>query len=448
MELNALKTLLRENGVAGAGGAGFPTYAKFSSDADTIILNCAECEPLLKLHRQLLEEHTYEILTAMTEVVKTVGADRGIVAVKEHYADTVRALEAELVDFPLIEIALLKAIYPAGDEVILIKEVTGRTVKPGRLPISVGVTVCNVESMYDIYRAFHGKPVTDKYVTVAGEVRTPMTLRVPLGTSISELIEAAGGLTVENAAYISGGPMMGRPVEPHDVVTKTTNAILALPADHRVVLGKKRSAKINLRRAMSVCCQCRSCTELCSRHVIGYPVEPHMVMRVLSNGGKGDASILLDAMFCSGCGLCETYSCPQDLSPRSMIDEIKATARKNGIKPPEGVEPDLNVKDADLKKVSVERLTARLGLKKYDVPAPIVRGFTTDTVKILLSQHIGAPAEPVVEEGDEVRKGDVIAVARDGALSVNIHASIDGRVSIVKSRYVKIEKITADAERE
>ena len=122
-----------------------------------------------------------------------------------------------------------------------------------------------------------------------------------------------------------------------------------------------------------------------------------------------------------------------------MIDAMKAAARENGIKPPQGLKADMNVKDADLKKVSVERLTMRLGLKKYDVQAPLCEEFETKSVRILLSQHLGAPAEPVVAVGDKVKKGDLIAKAKDGALSVNIHASIDGTIKSVQSKYVQIQ---------
>jgi len=233
---------------------------------------------------------------------------------------------------------------------------------------------------------------------------------------------------------------MGRIVNPNDTVTKTTNAILVLPSDHSVILHKKRNFKINIRRTMSVCCQCRTCTELCSRHVAGYPVEPHAVMRLLSNGGKGDMSVVAGAMFCSGCGLCEAYSCPQGLSPRAVIEEMKAAAKANGIKPPSGIAPELNVKDADLKRVSVERLTARLGLTKYNVPAPINEDFSTGAVKILLLQHIGAPAIPCVAVGDTVKKGDVIAKVKESALGADIHASIDGRITSVNQKFIRITK--------
>jgi len=436
MELKELKDLLRDKGVVGAGGAGFPTYAKLSDKAETVILNCAECEPLLKLHRQLLEEFTYEILWALAEIVRVTGAKEGIIAVKEHYTETIEAVNAEIDEFKSLRIAKLPSVYPSGDEIILIKDVCGKTVAPGALPISVGVTVDNVESVYNVYKAIKGQSVTHKYVTVAGEVSSPVTERAPIGMKISELVAAAGGITCENPVFISGGPMMGRIVSGADVVSKTTNAIIVLPNGHTVTLTKQRNAKIMLKRAMSVCCQCRSCTELCSRHVAGYPVEPHMVMRVLSNGGRGDVEALAGSLFCSGCGLCETYSCPQDLSPKLLIDSLKAVAREKGYKP-EGFGIS-EVKDAELKRVSVERLTSRLGLTKYDLPAPVSGDVEAKAVKIPLLQHIGAPSVPTVKEGDEVKIGDLIAKAADNGLGVNIHSSVDGRVTAVGAKYIKI----------
>ncbi len=436
MELNNLKEILQRSGVVGAGGAGFPTYAKLSGSIDTVILNCAECEPLLKLHRQLLEEYTSEILTALDEILSASGAERGIIALKAHYKTAIDAVEAEIGDHPKLALYKLASVYPAGDELILIKEVTGRLVPPGKLPASVGVMVSNTETVYNVYNAISGKPVTEKFVTVAGEVASPVTLCVPIGTKISELVRRAGGVTHENVEYISGGPMMGKIVSHADVVTKTTNAILVLPTDNVAVMDKKRNARIGLRRAMSVCCQCRSCTELCSRYNLGYGVEPHMVMRVLSNGGRGEVYKLAESLFCSGCGLCEAYSCPQGLSPKSLIAELKAKARESGFK---AKEPKIyERKDSSLHRVSLDRLRSRLGLNKYDVPAPLDGKIEVKSVRIPLLQHIGAPALPAVKVGDKVKKGDLIASAPDGALCVDIHASIDGKIESVTQKYIKI----------
>lgn len=440
MKLSELKNLLKENGVVGAGGAGFPTYAKLTDTADTVILNCAECEPLLRVHRQALEIHVGEILYAFREILEATGAKSGIVALKKHYERAISALEAELPKYPKISICKMESVYPAGDEIVLIKRATGRTVNPGELPSSVGVTVCNVETVYNVYNAMMGKPVTHKYVTVTGEVVSPVTVYAPVGISVAELVEKAGGVTVDNPVYISGGPMMGRITALYDAITKTTNAIIVLPEEHSVVMNKKMNGKINLLRAMSVCCQCRTCTDLCSRHVVGYPVEPHKVMRVLSNGGRGEAECIMGAMFCSGCGLCETYSCPQGLSPRAMIDEIKKQARANGIKPPKGIKAEEHTPFEEYRKVSVERLTVRLGLKKYDVDAPISELAEPKSVKIAFSQHIGVPSTSVVSVGDRVKKGDVIAKAESDKLGVNIHASIDGIVTDITQKYVKIER--------
>ncbi len=440
MELKDLKRLLKDCGVVGTGGAGFPTYAKLSDTVDTVILNCAECEPLLRVHRQALEIHVSEILSAFNEILSATGAKKGIIALKKHYKGAISALEAELSEYPKISLCKMESVYPAGDEVILVKRVTGRTINPGDLPGSVGVTVCNVETVYNVYNALHGKPVTHKYVTVAGEVANPITVYAPVGMSVSELVKCAGGETTDEPVYISGGPMMGKIVSPYSAITKTTNAIIVLPETHNVVMNKKRNGKVNLRRTMSVCCQCHTCTYLCSRHVAGYPVEPHMVMRVLSNGGRGDASCIAGAVFCSGCGLCETYSCPQGLSPRALIDEIKAQAKANGIMPPRGIKAKEHTEHEEYRKVSVERLTSRLGLKKYDKNAPVTSISEPSSVKIEFSQHIGVPAKSVVAVGDKVKKGDIIGVSDEKGLGVNIHASIDGTVTDITQRYIKIEK--------
>ena len=162
MKLTELQGILRENGIVGAGGAGFPTYAKLSEKADTIILNCAECEPLLKLHRQVLETHPREIFEALDLISKTVNAKKVYIALKKSYKKTAAAIEPFTEFFKNIEIFRLNDVYPAGDEVILTYEVTGRVVPPGNIPLSVGVTVLNVETVYNVYKALNGIPVTHK----------------------------------------------------------------------------------------------------------------------------------------------------------------------------------------------------------------------------------------------------------------------------------------------
>ena len=292
MQLNELKQLLRDMGVVGAGGAGFPSYAKLSDKADTVILNCAECEPLLKVHRQVLEEFTSEILTALDTILKATGAKQGIIAIKSHYKSTLKALESEIGDFPALSIHPLESVYPAGDEIILIKEVTGKTVDPGKLPLTVGVTVCNVESVYNIFKAMQGAPVTHKYVTVAGEVAHPRTLCVPLGTKISELIASAGGETVDDAEYINGGPMMGIAIPDLELpIMKNTNMVLALTEK------EARTPKT------TACIRCGSCTNSCP-----FGIAPAAIAKAYENKD----AVKLDELCvntCMECGCCN-FVCP------------------------------------------------------------------------------------------------------------------------------------------
>lgn len=438
MEIKELSSILRENGVVGAGGAGFPTYGKLSDKAETIIMNCAECEPLLKLHRQLLAEHAREILQAFSLIAETVGAKEAIIGLKGEYTKTIEALKAHLEDFPLVRIHELPNAYPMGDEVVLIYETTGKVVRPGGLPIECGVAVFNVETVYNVYNAvWNQKPVTHKLVTVVGEVEKPLTTFVPVGTPIREVVKLAGEITTGEPVYLLGGPMMGSFGSEYQPVTKTTNAVIVLPKNHPLVLKKTGNFAVSVKRAASSCCQCQTCTDLCPRHALGHPIEPHMFMRSVANRDYSKLEPYLNTYFCSSCGLCELFSCPQGLSPRTMMAEYKAGLRKEGVKPPV-VEASPVKASREYRKVPEERLMARLGLSRYDVDAPLSdNAMETKEVKIMLSQHIGAPAVAVVKKGQQVQAGEMIAKANDG-LSVAIHASVAGTVKEVSEKYILI----------
>ena len=192
MSMEEVSVILRQSGIVGAGGAGFPTYAKLDKRADTIIMNCAECEPLLKLHRQLLEQNAREIIRTFHLLAECVGAKEAVIGIKKAYKRTIAALLAYAGEYPEIRLGLLDEVYPAGDEVVLIYETTGKAVPPGGLPIESGVAVFNVETVYNIYRAMAlGRPVEDKLVSVVGEVEHPVTVRLPLGCTIEEAVREA-----------------------------------------------------------------------------------------------------------------------------------------------------------------------------------------------------------------------------------------------------------------
>ncbi len=440
MNIEQLKELLRENGIVGAGGAGFPTYAKLDQRADTLILNCAECEPLLRLHRQVLKMYTHEILSTLFEISKILEVPTVYIGIKGSYKRTLAAVEAEIASFPNMKICTLPEVYPAGDEVVLTYEATGRVVPAGGIPLAVGVTVLNVETVYNIYRAMEGKPVTHKYVTVTGEVKNPVTVYAPLGIAVEKLLEVAGGVTIEDPAYVMGGPMMGKLGTPADTVTKTTNAVLVLPKTLPLVQKKLTKTSIDIKRAMSSCCQCSYCTSLCPRNLLGHPIDPSAYMLAASNGVTSDTKPYINAMFCSGCGLCEMYSCTQGLSPRTLLMATKSGLQQNGLKAPQNpamrpVEPARK-----LRMIPLSRLRSRLGLDPYNCSAPVrEEPLKCKRLRIALSQHIGAPAVPIVAKGDPVKAGQMIAAPAAKALSVAIHAPVDGIVTEVNNKNITIK---------
>ena len=440
MDVSRFSEKLKNAGVVGAGGAGFPAYAKLADGIDTVILNCAECEPLLRVHRQLLATKTIEVLKGLDMLRKATGAKKAIVALKAEYKEAAKAVGAYLNEFENITVSHLPEIYPAGDEIVLIYETTKRIVKAGTLPSSVGVCVFNVETAYNAYMANEGKSVIHKYVTITGEVKKPCTLRLPIGISFDDAVALAGGKTNENTVYISGGPMTGRIVNGAESVSKTTNAILVVPYDHYIVNKRKTKLSISVNRAMSVCCQCRMCTDMCPRNLLGHPIEPHKFMRALAASDGKQVEAVLNTAFCSGCGVCEMYACPQGLSARTLIGACKNELRKEGIKAPEAKMSEIEDR-REYALLPLKRLIARLDLSRYDTDAPLDEGITeVKRVKIMLSQHIGAVPECMVNLGERVKAGQCIAKVGGSKLGADIHSSIDGIVRHIGESYIIIEK--------
>ncbi len=441
MQIEELAKIIRDCGVVGCGGAGFPSYAKLNASADTVILNCAECEPLLKLHRQLLSKYAYEILSTLEIIAKTVEADNIIIAIKKSYEDTVLKLNSCLDAFKNIKIGFLPEVYPAGDEIVTVYEMTKRVVPPGKIPISVGVTVFNVETVYNIYRAINeATPVTHKYVTVAGEVENPLTALVPIGASVKDVVSLAGKITCQDAVFLIGGPMTGSLKNPYDPITKTTNAILVMPKNHYIINKRKSNVSVDMKRAMASCCQCQMCTDMCPRYLLGHPIQPHLFMRNATSGIVTDTNSYLDTMFCSQCGLCEMYSCSQGLSPKTLMGVCKDTLKKSGVKMPQNPHLSDVKREREYRKVPMTRLISRLGLKKYDKAAPLCESADNfKECKIMLSQSIGAPAVPVVKKGDKVSENALIAKHGE-ALGVSLHSPIDGTVKEVSEKFILIRK--------
>jgi Na+-translocating ferredoxin:NAD+ oxidoreductase RnfC subunit len=409
----------------GAGGGGFPAAVKFKTRVSLVIANAAECEPLMHKDKELLQHFSEPFLRGLRTTMEMVGARQGAIGIKEKYHEIIASLERVVP--PGVRVVPLPDVYPAGDEFILVHLVTGRVIPPGGLPKDVDAAVSNVETLINIGL---DQPVTHKYLTVAGAVETPVTLRVPVGITIGEVIEAAGGATVSDIGVLLGGVMMAKPADSLDVpVTKTTGGIIVLPASHKLI-QRHNAPMIQVNRiGRSACDQCRFCTEFCPRFLLGHPIEPHRAMQSLGFATGVDAMVA--TLYCCECNLCSLYACPEDLDPKNVCVQAKPLARERGLTykgDPASITPHPL---AEFRRVPMRRLIARLGLGEFNNVGPLVdHPFSPQKVKILLKQHAGAPAIPVVKCGDRVRVGDLLAAPEQGKLGARLHASIDGVVTV------------------
>ncbi|HWR39151.1 MAG TPA: 4Fe-4S dicluster domain-containing protein [Patescibacteria group bacterium] len=440
---NEIVEKVQAAGVVGAGGAGFPTQVKINATVDVIIANGAECEPLLRAHQLLMAAESEKIFLGMQAVMAATGAKSAYIGLKRKYYDAVRNLQA-VIDRSgdsRIQLYFLPDFYPAGDEHALLHEVTGRIVPEGGIPLNVGVIVINVETLLNVAQAMVDTPVTEKYLTVGGAVRQPITLKVPLGMKISQLIELAGGANVSEYGLVDGGPMMGKIISGDDVVTKTTGGILVLPKDHPVITNKNMPWQVVINRARAVCCNCRACTDNCPRNLLGHSLEPHRIMQAVGSGAGADSGAVTTAFLCSECGACDTFGCTMGLSPRRVNMELKRQMAKAGIKNPHHEKPLKARANREFRRIPTKRIVARLGLMAYDVEAPLSdKKVEPQEVRLPLVQHIGAPAQPVVKTGDVVQAGDLIARIPEGTVvGANLHASISGTVFAVEN-YIGIRR--------
>ena len=422
---------VQDAGIVGAGGAGFPTHVKMNAEAETLLVNGAECEPLLRVDQQLMERDAYILVKTLDQWVEAIGAKEGIFGLKEKYHGAIDALNAAVQAFPRISVYPMPNMYPAGDEQVLVYEAVGKVVPEGGIPLQVGVIVVNVETLLNLAKAFDGEPVTDTYVTITGEVKNPGTYAVPVGTSLPTLIKWVGGVTTEPYAVIDGGPMMGKLIEdPQQVwVKKASKGYIVLPADHSRIVAKEKTISQMLKEAKIACCHCNLCTDICPRYQLGHNLHPAKLMRMASYQSLGDATASLDeAYLCCECGLCET-ACIMNLQPWKLNISLKGQLREMGIKNSHHEAPETARDFREYRSYPTHRLIANLGLRIYDVPAPI-RDNPEDVEEVLISfsQGIGAPSLPMIAAGDLVKKGDLIAKIPEGKLGSNVHASISGRV--------------------
>ena len=287
--------VVRRAGIAGMGGAMFPTYAKIKSAlgrVTTLIVNCAECEPYLTGNYRLMVERPEMIINGMKILLKTLGLKTGYVAIEDNKLAAADSITAAAAKSKMVEIKILKTKYPQGDERQLIYALTGKELPSGKLPAEAGCVVFNAETCAAVCDAFvSGMPLIERILTVDGDcIINPKSLRVPIGTAVYEVVEYCG-LKKEPKKIVKGGPMMGLAVfDMKNPVTKGTTGILAFSEKH-------------IYKEHSECIRCGKCIDGC-------PVRL-MPSYLATFAKKGDLGMCerYDVFSCVECGCC-TYICP------------------------------------------------------------------------------------------------------------------------------------------
>lgn len=313
MDRKDLLEVIQDAGIVGMGGAGFPTHVKLSpknpDSIDYIIVNGSECEPYLTSdYRRMLEEPE-KVVTGLEIVLHMFPQASGIIAIEDNKPEAIRIMKEQTADHPKIQVNVMKTKYPEGAERQLIYANTGRYINSGMLPADAGCIVHNVDTVTAIYKAVvEGVPLIDRIITISGDdIVDPKNFKVLLGTSLQELIEAAGGyLDGEPEKIISGGPMMGKAMFSTEVpAVKGSSAVLCMKKDEVAACEP------------SNCIRCGRCVAVCPGRV--NPTK----LASLAEHGKLDAFVEQDGMECCECGCC-SYVCP---AKRHLTQTIAATRK-------------------------------------------------------------------------------------------------------------------------
>lgn len=444
MKLDELQKLIYDAGIVGAGGAGFPTHRKLSEKTETIVVNAAECEPLMMVDHHIFQKHLHLVVETLNLLLDTMDAKEAIIGIKKKNRHLLDEKVVEQMEGTRISVKEIPDIYPAGDEVVLTYETTGKIIPEGGIPLDVGVMVCNTETLFNIWKLFNeDTPVVEKYVTIGGDTDRDVTVKVPVGMKISELMEACGYTNLEGKRIINGGPMMGKLVDiENDVVTKTTKGLLIFPEEHEVIQKRLRPMSLTLKRASAACCLCHMCSDMCPRHLMGYDINVHKILRAASHSEVLDSESFLQASLCCGCGVCSVMACQQMLDPQAIAMEVKGELAKQGYRRKNGRVIEKVSENREGRLISSKILAERLGLRRFmgKTVKRDMRTFDPKKVYIPTRQHVGAPAVPTVKVGDTVARGDMIAQTPPNMLGTTMHASISGRVTEVSAERIVIEK--------
>lgn len=310
-----LTQIIKDAGIVGLGGAGFPTSVKLMpkniDDIDTLIINGSECEPYLTSDYRLMLERGAEIVKGIKAVLKILPAARAVIGIENNKPDAIKAMQDNCRGEDNIKVQPLKTKYPQGGERQLIYAITGRRINSKMLPADKGVIVVNTATCFAIYEAVYKRmPLIHKVMTITGEgVNSPANVDVPLGISHSEVLEAAGGASDEVVKYISGGPMMGMAMSTLEVpVVKTSSSILAFTKDDIAALAE------------SACIHCGKCVSACPEMLV-----PQMLGKSVKREDFEKFSEL-GGMECIECGCC-AFVCPAKIPLTQLCKHGKAAVR-------------------------------------------------------------------------------------------------------------------------
>lgn len=306
-----IRSIIRESGLVGMGGAAFPTHVKLTAPEgktfDTVILNGAECEPYLTIDHRIMMEESDKVIYGLRALLKATGAKKGYIGIELNKPEAIEALSKASQGYENIEIVTLEVKYPQGGEKQLIKAILDKEVPVGGLPIDVGVVVNNVYTATAITDAIRqGKPLFERGVTVTGKgVKEPKNVIVKIGTSFKEVIEYCGGISNNAAKIIAGGPMMGRAVADLDqLVTKGTSGILILTEDDVELVEEQ------------TCIKCARCVDGCPMYLM-----PNY-LAAYSRKGMLDEATGMNLMNCIECGCC-SFVCPSRIPLLHLIRQGK-----------------------------------------------------------------------------------------------------------------------------